>query len=209
MSNERRFIIFAWLLSIFVAALAFISWGQRIAWNTSNISSYSLFPLFGLLAFSIMWSHYIVAAGKKFHGLESNVTKKYFEITSLVVLFAICVHPGIFWWQLWRDGFGLPPLSYWHYLGEPMHWFGTLGTIALLTFLAYEFRRKFNKKPWWKYVQYASDGAMILILVHSLKLGGNLQMGWLRDIWYFYGVTFIAALFYLYGYKKPENKKVA
>lgn len=208
MPKEKSFSLFAWLLSVAVTFIAIFAWGQGLNWQFSNINSYTLFPLFGLLAFSLMWAHYIVAAGKKFHGLDKNLTNQYFEITSLVVLGAIILHPTILIWQLWRDGMGLPPGSVYAYVGPALKLAVTLGVLSWLIFMAYEFRRKFRKKSWWKYVQYSSDVAMFLIFVHSLSLGSNLQSGWFRYLWLAYGITYGVVLIYLYGYKKSNNKKV-
>jgi hypothetical protein len=209
MSKAQRLVLFSWITSFVAAVLAFTAWGQGFSWQFSALSTYMIFPLFGLLAFSLMWSHYIVAAGREFHGLDRKTTAQYFEITSLVVLAAICAHPGLLIWQLWRDGLGLPPMSYYTYVGPSLKIAVTVGSVSFLIFLAYEFRRKFSKKPWWRFVQYASDVAMLAILYHSLSLGSNLQGGWFRYVWFFYGVTLVGSLLYIYYKKFSKTKTVS
>lgn len=207
--NAKTLVSVAWGLSAAVVIVAVMAWGQGMGWQFEGLSTYSIFPLFGLLAFSLMWAHYVVAAARTHFKIDSSVTKQYFEVTSLAVLAFILLHPGLLAWQLWRDGAGLPPSSELNYLGPDLKMFILLGMIAWVIFLAYEFRRQFKTRPWWKYVQYANDGAMVLILIHSLKIGSNLQQGWLKGVWYFYAVGLAGSLAYIY-YKKltPKPKEL-
>jgi hypothetical protein len=147
-----------------------------------------------------MWSHYIVYVVRTRLGIDKAVLRGYIEGTGLAVLVLILAHPGLLAWQLWRDGLGLPPGSELNYL-PAMKGTILLGMIAFLVFLAYEFRRKYEDRTWWQYVGVATDIAMLMILIHSLRLGTQLQTGWLRIVWYFYGLTLIAALGYIYARK--------
>jgi len=174
-------------------------WIDSYGWSFWTSGNYRLFPFFGLLAFGLMWSHYMTAAARILLKVDKSEVKDYFEITSLVVLFAIILHPGLLIWQLWRDGFGLPPQSYLeNYVSPPLKWAAILGTISFVIFIAYEFRRKFKNKKWWVYVQAASDMAMVFIFIHALKLGRNLQSGWPLVVWSGYGLTILIALGYIY-----------
>lgn len=188
----------AWALSSISVLLALLAWLRDHNWQLAHLSSYTLFPLFGLLAFSLMWSHYIVAAIRKYYRVPSAALGNYFEVTSLGVLAAILLHPGLLVYRLWRDGFGLPPASYKSYVAPGMVWIVILGTISLFIFLAFELRRFYKNHIWWKYVQYASDAAMAAIFYHSLRLGMQLQGGWLRGVWFLYGLTYIIALVVMY-----------
>ncbi len=177
-----------WLLSLAVSILAIIIWGYGHAWDWSLLTNgYHLFAVFGLLAFSIMWSHY--AAGFLDRTLGIRPIGPYLETTSYVVLAAILLHPGILSYRLWRDGMGLPPGSEYQYAGAALAGAITLGIVAWLTFLSFELYRWFAKKPWWKYVGYANELAMFLIIVHSLSLGGELREGWPLLVWYFYALS--------------------
>ncbi len=202
--KARDLQIVAWGMSVTAVVLAVAAWGQGNSWRVD--STYQLFPLFGLLAFSLMWSHYVAAALRLHFKLDRAVLKTYFEVTSLGVLAAILLHPGLLAYQLWRDGQGLPPGSELNYLGPKMMIYILIAMISLLVFLAYELRRIYGQKPWWKFVQYASDVAILLILLHSLKLGSQLQAGWLRTVWYFYGLTLGTALVYIYWNKYQQYK---
>lgn len=203
--SEKQLKTFAWGSSIVVAALAIYVWGAGLSWQLYPISSYTLFPLFGLLAFSLMWSHYIVSAVRTYFGKDKGITAQYFEVTSWIVLGAILLHPSLLIWQLWRDGMGLPPGSYINYVGPSLRFAVALGSFSFLIFLAYELRHKFGKRSWWKYVQYANDVAMFAIIIHALRLGSHTQDDWFHYVWLFYAATLAIALAY-FSYKKMADK---
>lgn len=200
----RNVQIIAWLVSAAAFVVALMAWLGSLDWDVSGISTYQLFPLFGLIAFSVMWSHYIASVVRQIAGVEKPALRIYFETTAILVLITIFLHPGLLLWQLWRDGAGLPPGSYYSFVRPGMGWIVTLGVVSLSVFLAYEFRRLYDKKSWWKYVGYATDSAMLLIFYHGLRLGGQLQSGWFPYIWYFYGFTLLLSLLYIHV---PQVKK--
>lgn len=206
-NSEKNFVIFAWTQAALTVFVTFFVWGQGLNWQAARLSAYSLFPLFGLLAFSLMWGHYIVDAIRRYFDLRPELTKQYFEITSGVVLAAILLHPHILIWRLWKDGFGLPPNSYLAVYGAPgMKLALAIGTVSLGIFLIYELRRKFRNRSWWWSVQLASDIAILGIFYHGLTLGRHLQSGWFRGVWLFWGVSLLVSLIYIY-YKKLSVKK--
>lgn len=189
----------SWAISMVAAVAVFISWGHSYYWQIYN--SYQLFPIFGMLAFTLMWGHYIASVIRQLFGLEKEVLKSYFEITSGMVLVFILMHPGLLAWQLWRDEGLLPPGSELNYAGPALKGYILLAMVSLVVFLAYEFYRKFGDRPWWKYIAFMTDLAMVAVLIHALKVGSHLQQGNLRNLWVFYGVTLVVSLGYIY-YKK-------
>jgi hypothetical protein len=141
---------------------------------------------------------YVVGAAQKYLGTDGKLLSGYFRTTSYLVLLAILLHPGLLVFQLWRDGFGLPPFSYLnHYVAPGLEWAALIGTTAFLIFIAYEFRRWVKNKRFRKWLLYASDIAILGILIHSLALGGELQAGWFKYLWWFYGLVLLACLVYL------------
>jgi hypothetical protein len=208
MNKARYFQIGAWSLTLLVSALAIIVWGQDFNWHVS-LDAYLLFPVLGLVAYSIMWSHYIAGTGRQLLNLDTQVLKAYYRLTGFVVLALICLHPGLLIFQRFRDGYGLPPHSYETYVGPELGWITLLGTASLLVFLAYEFHRKFGKQKWWHFVTEAGDLAMLAIFYHGLRLGLQLQHGWYRYIWWFYGLTLVLVLIRSYSkkYLRPALQK--
>ncbi|HSX06438.1 MAG TPA: hypothetical protein VLG92_01825 [Candidatus Saccharimonadia bacterium] len=183
-----------WSLALVVSILAVYAWGQSLAWNFRALNMYAFFPVLGLLAFSIMWSQYALSALKRISWMQAIKLDVYFRYTGYIVLAAIVLHPGLLVYQLFRDGRGLPPSSYEHFVAPGLGWVTLLGTASLLAFLAFELRRWFSAARWWKYIPVAGDMAMVAILYHSLRLGAQLQSGWFRFVWWFYGITLIAIL---------------
>lgn len=197
-SKETNIQIIAWLLVTIVSVLAISAWGSYFQWHIFPISTLQLFPVLGLLAFSIMWTHYIIVFLKSRWSIDKSITAKYFQWTGYAVLALICLHPGLLIYQRMKDGYGLPPHSYETYVAPGLGWVTLIGTTSLLIFLAFELHRFLGKKTWWHYVADASDLAMLGIAYHSLRLGTTLQQGWFRYVWYFYVVTLSIVLFNKY-----------
>lgn len=187
--------LIAWALGGVVSALALLAWGNGLGWQLSALTPYSLFPLFGLLAFSLMWTHYILLALRVY--TDAPGVPLYAAVTQRIVLFSLFAHPGILVFMLYRDGFGLPPGSYTAYVGDRLVGYALLGTVAWLAFIAYEFKRWFTERPWWRWVLAANAVAMIAIIIHALHLGGDLQSGWYRTTWYVYEALLLLAYAYL------------
>lgn len=200
MDKVRGFQIAAWSLSVATVVLAVVAWGQSFNWHLS-FDIYLIFPVLGLTAYGIMWSHYMAGTARQLLGLRPGVLSTYYRLTGYAVLILICLHPGLLIYQRFRDGFGLPPHSYETYVAPGLGWITLLGTVSLLIFLAFEFHRKFGKRSWWHYVTEAGDLAMLAIFYHGLRLGLQLQYGWFRYVWWIYGVTLIAVLIRSYSYK--------
>lgn len=195
--HDKWRVFLPWMLTGVVSLLAICAWGQSFGWDSRAINGYQFFPVLGLLAFSIMWTHYMVGVVKR-TTFKDVPLAEYFRYTGYVVLAAIVLHPGILAYQLFHDGFGLPPGSYLRYVGPSMDWVVLLGTASLLAFLAFELHRWYARRSWWKYVIVAGDAAMLAIFYHGLRLGSQLQGGWYHVVWWFYGITLLAALAYKY-----------
>jgi hypothetical protein len=192
---------FAWTLSLLLVTLTVIAWGGSYRWHLSW-NAYIIFPLFGLTAYGLMWSHYVCGALRHILKLPAATLRHYYKWTGYLVLALICLHPGLLIYQRFRDGFGWPPLSYERYVAPGLGWATLLGTACLLIFLAFELRRIFGGLSWWHYVAEAGDVAMLAIFYHGLRLGSQLQMGsWFRVVWWFYGLTLVVVLVYSYWQK--------
>jgi hypothetical protein len=191
--SPGRFHAAAWLLGIVVSTLAVVAWRQSYG-SHLPLNAYLLFPLLGLLAFSLMWTHYVVGTFRELCHIHGPVTRTYYKVTGYTVLVLLCLHPGLLIYQRYRDGYGLPPHSYESYVAPGLGWITVLGSASLLVFLAFELHRFFGRRPWWRHVQDASDLAMLAVLYHGLRLGDQLQQGWFQTVWYFYGLSFIVIL---------------
>lgn len=209
--TKRRVVgcqVTAWCLSGVVSALAVFVWGHDYGWQIFHLNAYQFFPVLGLLAWSLMWAHYIMMAVREMLGLERDVLARYFRWTGYAVLMAVSLHPGLLVYQRFRDGFGLPPASYESYVMHGLGWVTLLGTASLFVFWAFELHRLYGQRSWWHYVADASDFAMLAIFYHSLRLGVQLMANsWFRDIWWFYGITLTLVLIrkYLLRYRQRQT----
>lgn len=202
MKSARGLQIFSWLLGIGVLAVAFAAWSE-VRLTGRELTAYDFFPVLGLSAFGLMWTHFVTGTLRRIYDLPSSTLKMYFKVTSWIVLALILLHPGIFVVKLALDGFGLPPFSYLQVYQDTLLRISLLfGTLSLLAFLAYELRRKYRKASWWKYVEYANVAAMFAILYHGFMLGQELSLSWLRVVWLFYTVTLAATVIYNEIYKR-------
>ncbi|MDZ7744568.1 MAG: hypothetical protein U5K77_02280 [Candidatus Saccharibacteria bacterium] len=204
--SEKQLQFFAWGISVGSVLLAILAWGQDFRWQINDMTPYQWFPLLGLIAFSLMWAHYVASVVRQHNKIEPTVLKRYFDSTSVVVLIAILLHPGLLAYQLVEDGLGRPPDSFYDYVGQAMGLSITLGYVALGAFLLYEFRHWFGQRSWWRFISYASDVAILLIYLHALRLGSQLVSGWYLGVWYFYGATLLASLVYIHSRRLRKPK---
>lgn len=202
MKSPKLFQLAIWLLTLAVVGAALYVWWP----STENLTSYSLFPIFGLIAFSLMWTHYTAGALRNYYGLPEETLKRHFQITSYLVLFCILVHPTLLETQLFVDGFGFPPFSPFGVYTSFIERLAVLaGMTALTCFLLFELHRFYKNRSWWKYVEWANIIAMGLILWHGFTLGGELRQPWFQVVWAFYAVTFVGAVAYSYIYKRRTS----
>jgi hypothetical protein len=192
--------IAAWSLSALVSALAIITWGGDNGWLLGHLSTYQLFPVLGLVAFSLMWTHYVVGAIRELADVPRGALRQFYQYTGYLVLVLICLHPGLLIYQRFRDGYGLPPGSYEHYVAPGLGWITLLGTVSLLVFLSFELRRFFYQRSWWHFIPEVGDFAMLAIVYHGLRLGSQLH-GWYRSVWWFYAVVLMIILIRSYAGK--------
>lgn len=153
-----------------------------------------IFPVFGLLAFSIMWLHIVGGVFKNFFDKYINF-QKFVNQTSVIVLIFLILHPTLFLVHLTSKQI----ISIFT-TGQPIYvW---LGVISWIIFICYDIAKiskiqKFLNK-YWQTIRFISTVPFFLILIHSLELGSDLQKGPLRFLWIFYGITALFATFYTY-----------
>ncbi len=195
---KRNFNILCWTLSLAVVSVSIIVWGESFNWSLSKLTAYKLFPVLGLLAFGLMWTHYIVAVLRHHLKLDKTTISSWYDSTSILVLVLILSHPLILMIQLSKDGygFGTPAVAN-EYAPQDLKWAVYIASVALIIFLSYELRRWFKNRKWWLWIELLSDAGMVLIFIHGLKLGRHLQSGWFPAIWLLYGVTLIFSIIYL------------
>lgn len=201
---KRNFQAIEWMLAAAVIILPIIAWATTRHLN--DLSVYDVFPPLGLIAFGLMWTHFVMGALRRYSDYDAKQNALYMTISMGLVLGLIILHPGLLWLQLYRDGFGLPPESYLTaYKAQQLY--VLLGSLGLAIFLAFELKRWFGKRSWWKYVELLQIVGMAVIFVHALELGREIRTGWFVIVWWIYGITFTAAILYSRIIYKAKEKK--
>lgn len=193
---ERHHRLIEWLLAGFVVVSSVLVWIESREPGEESITVYDIFPLFGLLAFGLMWTHFVMDGLRRFHKIDAPKNSPYKTLSFGIVLGLLILHPGLLWLGLYNDGYGLPPASHIAAYQNQLLAVG-LGTIGLMIFLSYELRRWFSGRRWWKYVQWAQIAGMAAIFIHAIELGGELREDWFALVWWFYGITLLAAIIYV------------
>lgn len=189
-----------WGLGGLVVVTAILAWVGEREVGEETLTIYDIFPPLGLIAFGLMWTHFVMGALRRWGGIKPSTVSAYKTVSFGLVLGLIILHPTLLWLGLFRDGYGLPPLS--HLMAyESQALFVSLGVIGLMIFLAYELRQWFGKKKWWKWVEWAQILGMGAIFIHAIELGAELREDWYMALWWFYGITLVAAIIYSEVYK--------
>lgn len=191
-----------YLITIFAcAAVLYPLWVrvQTLNWSSDpNLLILNLFPMFGLIAFTLLWLHSISGVFEPWLRKQINFDR-FVHDTSLTILFCIILHPLLLLISL---GFSLNKLF--TYYGEADDI--VIGIVGLLLLLTYDIGKALKKYDFftrnWNNILLISTMGFLLIFFHSLGLGHDLQSGPLRIVWIFYGVTAILATIYTYGIKR-------
>lgn len=207
--HNNRYI--TWLLFILVIIVPLLGWLQLYQWQPV-FTPRSIFPLLGIWAWSIMWTHYIVGAIElRYPGTIAK--NKYGQISAWFVLGLLLLHPGLLGYVQQQELGLVGNEGFVAYVGASSEIFVTYGIIALLIFLSYEIfmriRHHERIQKYWGFVSVSQMIAMVLIFVHGLGVGQSLQIPWIRGYWIFLGVLLMPA-FYIIGkhdWKKPAREQ--
>ena len=167
----------------------------NVDWANSSLMQ-AIFPIFGLLAFTLLWLHAMSGVFEEW--LRERFDFDFFvHWTSIVILFSIILHPLFLLIIAKFDILGI-------YNANPKAML--LAFIGLPLLLTYDIGKLLKTKKFfparWNAILMISTIGFILIFFHSLQIGSDLQSGFLRKLWIFYGVTAILATIYTYGIKK-------
>lgn len=196
-------------LNVTTTLAAIIAWTN--AMSEHSIHVLAIAGLLGLIAFSLMWVHFISDAIRDIWLPQETVGTQY-AATRWIVLGAILLHPSLIVLYLYQNDYGLPPASYQAYVGEAKVIFVFLGILALTVFLAFECKRYLVKYGLWRYVLHANFIAMFAILIHGFRLGNVMESLWYFLIWCIYGISFTVVAIWWYGryyLYKPARKVTA
>jgi predicted heme/steroid binding protein len=208
MNTQAHSRIIPWLLGGFVSAVTLMVWLSGL--GVTGLNGLSLFPLFGLLAWSIMWTHYVYGVMMVRFGYERN--RLYQKISTKIVFACLWLHPGILIYQLWASNRTLPPSSLIDYMGQANTMLLIGAIVAWLTFLSFDVLIKFKKRPFWQkhwwWVSVSQAFAMAAIYGHAIKLGRHIQVDWFKAYWAALGLILVPSIVYLLWNELSEASKL-
>jgi hypothetical protein len=183
-----------WLLFVIVVTIPFIAWGGAQEWDLSKLLTLSAFPLLGLWAWGIMWTHYVLECLRNLSEKFQN-NAAYQKISGVLVLLFLFLHPGLLALQQFRLTEKLPPDSYFSYVSSSQEVFILFGIISVLIFLSFEVFNRIKETPFmqrnWRWVSLSQMVAMTLIFFHGLGIGSILESPSLELYWVALGVLLI------------------
>lgn len=180
-----------WLLILFVPPTTYFV-------NRGGLSAdpRTLFPLFGLLAFTLVWSQIMLGAFMR------PLTKLYPKVLRLHIAFGLLtftfalLHPLLLI-------VGYTPASYFGYtfVAPELKSAVFLGQGALLLLLLGVLAGLLrNWKPLqrvWRWFHFSHYLVFFLVFFHSMRLGTDLSITpYLRGLWLFFFVTVVVAIMY-------------
>lgn len=181
---------------IVLAALAVLApimaWANSFSWQFQSVGLYELFPVFGLLAFSVFWTQLILLFAEPY--LNFSV-QPYIKWSGLAFILFVFLHPALLALGQLLNGVGVPPQSFYKYVPASFALFINIAIISWLIFMVTEvsFRlsnlRLFKSQKTKTAIEYFNYVAFYLIFWHSITLGQHLQLGWLKTVWWFFAVT--------------------
>jgi hypothetical protein len=207
---NNSYIALRWTTFGLAIILPFLAWASYYNWQINTLTIYQIYPLLGIMAFCIMATHFIFSALGTKLDIQSDIT--YTKVNALVVLALILMHPGLFYYQLLKDGYGLPPNSSIEFVGQSMAIFIFLGTFGLLLFLSYDFARYLIKKSFvannWFWIIIIQYIAMLAIIIHAWGLGGITQNGWFQYLWVALGLLVIFSAYFNIPHEWKKQKTI-
>lgn len=148
---------------------------------------YAIFPLFGLMAWSLLGAQYFVGTIRHFAPSSVSNDTLFMRMSSIVILVALLLHPLILIAQRYTDTATLPPASIVSYVGDARMYLIWIALTALIFFLLFDvlkpYRQRLRKLGIWRYVSLVQVIAMLLIFIHGLLLGSLFADGWMRLWW--------------------------
>ena len=195
-----------------LVALSVYVWGSALEWKLEDLSALSVFPVLGLVAFTVMWWHFLLGFVKDLSPSFVKI-KNLHKTSSILVFFLIILHPLLLAFYGVSNNIDQPPELFFLYVGESNKFYIVLGYLALTIFLLYDLARWLKNKAVvknnWLIVDSIDDVAFVAIFFHSLMIGSHVQTGWFKYLWIFYGVSgliFIATKHYL-RFRPHETKE--
>lgn len=202
MTTQRVWQIGYWKIIVLALALPVVVWGQGISWEFANLNLYTVFPLFGLIGYTVFWLQLLnqaLADQLEANGIQA---RKFDPRTGPIFMTTVILHPLLLAIAQFPD-------STLNYVAENLRGYVLIAMLSLVIFLVTEFAIRFKQayfmKKYSRLINTVNYVTFVLIFLHSTRLGQHLQGGLLQGVWWFYGASglvFIGIMLHKFYVKK-------
>lgn len=186
--------LFVFGIAVALSVTAIAAWAEPFQGRLWPMSPYAASPLFDMLAFCFLVTYVLTLCLQPWLGAHG---RQLVRILACITLVMLLLHPGLLFWQLWRDGFGLPPMSYLHFYTEDQLVgvvFGAAGYLLTALALVYGLRR----------TAVASRAVTVLLCIgaagmfwYSLLNNVFVQESWFAGLWIVLGSCSLLGMIWL------------
>lgn len=176
--------------------------------NSHPFELYTLFRLFGLYGFTLIWAQLII--GPFMTPLRRVFGPKILDWHRSEGLFAFIfatIHPailGLAYYLSTKD------LRLWHalsnYLPGNLYLYGLLGpaawTLLVVTITTALLRTKAWFNRFWRYFHFLNYLLFVLIFLHSYKIGSDTKVEPLQSLYFIFAITFCVSVLYRIAYRR-------
>ena len=157
-------------------------------------SPYSIFPILGLLAWSLLSTQYFMGAIRH-NTTQSIVNTRFTRISGVMIVIALVLHPLLPIVQLYIDTGLAPPASLAAFVGDSRMYLIWIAVTSLIFFLLFDllrpYRKSLIKRGIWRFISLTQIFAMLLIFIHALLLGSLFTGAWTSAWWIFLNAALI------------------
>lgn len=194
--------LFIYLTLLFLPLQIFFSSRGGLAVFIGDAQSVagSLFPVFGLLAFTLIWLQIMIGTFMRHLLRVFPGIFRFHRFEGILALTFSLLHPGLLFFSLGWDYFKF------EFITPEQRLFLVLGYLAVTILLTTVTTALLYRHPLlirnWRWVHRLNYLVLPLIFFHSKNLGGDLQSQPLSGLWWFYLITYLGALAYKLLVKK-------
>ena len=154
-----------------------------------------LFPLFGLLAFTMVWYQVLLGSNGWWLYRRAPVLLRFHRTHGIIAFSFAVLHP-----VLLIAAVGLTAFLQKSFVPAELRIYATIGTIQLVLLTIAVLVALVRRMPWlrrhWKKFHILNYVVFILIWIHSWFLGTDVQTTWLRFLWVFFALAvFVSTVF--------------
>jgi predicted ferric reductase len=189
-------------------------------WNdTFNVEYtaliYNLIRLAGLTTFVLISFQVITGTFMHLFNMLYDTKRFYFfhSYAGIVTLICAVTHWALVHLYMYHFNYSILEFSamyngpYIHFGPAALVLLGAAGVTAIVAVLILDQKAQ----RWWRYIHYANYLAFILVFIHSINIGSDVQSQGLKPLWYFFFAMFVVGLIYkrvIRQIQKSQQKKL-